>query len=335
MDSRTDTYPILLWGFGHMNKVVIKYAQEKGHTIVGVIGHHDIGKDAGEVAEIGAINVKISDEKDAVEVITKTKPRACILATRSTMADLAPTLRTLGSLGVNTITIGEEAFYAWNTSPKLSEEIDTLFKANNATFSGTGYQDVFWGYLATVVVGCTHKATKLECFTQYNVDDYGRALCEAHGVGLSKEEFAKNISENATPAYVWNSNEWICSALGWKIKKTSQVLLPTTADKEINSKSYGKTIPAGTATGMKAIVTTETEQGVTIETTMIGQVYYDDLEDVCSWTISGTPSTSIVSKKPDTVGITCASAVNRLKQLVESAPGYVTTDKFGPILYKH
>ncbi len=48
------------------------------------------------------------------------------------------------------------------------------------------------------------------------------ALCEAHGVGLSEEEFkSKFTAETAVPAYVWNSNEGLAARLGWKIIKTT------------------------------------------------------------------------------------------------------------------
>jgi len=320
-----------------MNKVCIRYVTEKGHTVVGVIGHHDIGKDAGEVAGFKKLDVAISDEKDVEKVIAETKPQVCLLATRSTMKDLEPALKVCGSHGIHALTIGEEAFYAWHTSPAICKELDELYKKNKCTFSGTGYQDVFWGLLPAAIVGASHKVTKLECFTQYNVDDYGKALCEAHGVGLSKEEFEKQITKNASvgPAYVWNSNEWICGRFGWKIKKTTQELLPTLQEHEIPSKSYGTAVKAGNATGMKAIVKTETTDGILIETTMVGQVYTGDLIDICTWNIHGEPNTEITVKRPATVELTCASIVNRISQVMHAHHGYVTSDKLGLIHWTH
>jgi len=94
------------------------------------------------------------------------------------MADTKDQLTVLGKAGVNVVSIGEEAFYAWNTSPDIIKELDTLFKENNCSFTGSGYQDVYKGYLAIALVGSAHKVTKLECFVQYNVDDYGVAVAE-------------------------------------------------------------------------------------------------------------------------------------------------------------
>ena len=50
---------ILFWGFGNMGKIFIKYAVERKLNIVGVIGHHHVGEDAGEVAGIGSIKIKV------------------------------------------------------------------------------------------------------------------------------------------------------------------------------------------------------------------------------------------------------------------------------------
>jgi 2,4-diaminopentanoate dehydrogenase len=147
---------------------------------------------------------------------------AAILATRSFLKDLAAPLRTLAQHKINVVTISEEAFYAWNTEPVLSQEIDTLFRNNAVSVTGTGMEDVYWCYLGALLVGCSLKVEKLVYYTQFNVDDYGMALCEAHGVGLTSEEFkAKFTPENAVPAYVWNSNEGLAARLGWKIVKTT------------------------------------------------------------------------------------------------------------------
>ncbi len=62
-------------------------------------------------------------------------------------------MRILARNKVNVITISEEAYFSWNTAPKLTDEIDQLFKDNGVTLSGTGYQDVYWGYLPCLLSG--------------------------------------------------------------------------------------------------------------------------------------------------------------------------------------
>ena len=86
------------------------------------------------------------------------------------------------------------------------------------------------------------------------------------------------------------------------------------------------TIPAGYATGMAALVTTETEEGIVIESECVGKVYAPGEEDRNDWTLMGEPDTQVVITRPATVGLTCATIVNRIPDLINAAPGYVTTD---------
>ena len=58
-----------LWGFGGMNKIMLGYLKEKGYKVVAVFGHHDIGKDSGEVSGDNINGVKISHPSDADQVL--------------------------------------------------------------------------------------------------------------------------------------------------------------------------------------------------------------------------------------------------------------------------
>ena len=100
------------------------------------------------------------------------------------------------------------------------------------------------------------------------------------------------------------------------------------------SSTLGMTVKAGDATGMSAVVTTETEEGITIESECIGKVYAPDEFDKNEWTIYGEPETTIVVAKPATVELTCASVVNRIPDVINSKPGYVPTCEFGELNYK-
>ena len=76
-----------LWGFGNMNKIIIKYLLEKDYEVVVVIGRHDIGKDAGTIAGIEPLGVHISDPKDASNAIQAAKPALMIMATNDSLTN--------------------------------------------------------------------------------------------------------------------------------------------------------------------------------------------------------------------------------------------------------
>ena len=263
--------------------------------------------------------------------------------------DVKEALLTCAKCGVNAITTCEEAFYPMNSNPNLTKEIDELAKKNNCTITGSGYQDAYWGNLIATIVGSSHKITKIKGSSSYNVEDYGIALAKAHGAGLTKEEFEKQVasadeisdeerqkvieSGNYAPSYMWNVNGWLCDKLGLTVVSQRQKCVPQFNDYDIESSTLGMTVKTGMATGMSAVVTTETKEGITLETECIGKVYNKDEVDRNAWTICGEQDTTMVIEKPDTVRLTCATVVNRIPDVIAAPAGFVPTSRMGELKY--
>ena len=342
---------VFQYGCGKMSVYAMRYVLENGGQIVGAVDINPdvIGKDIGEVIGTEKIGIMVHDAKDAEKLLTELKPDAAIVTTMSLLADLEDALMICAKCGVNAITTCEEAFYPMNSNPNLTKKIDELAKANNCTITGSGYQDAFWGNLITTLVGASHNVTKIKGSSSYNVEDYGIALAKAHGAGLTKEEFEKEmasadeISEEErnkviesgeyAPSYMWNVNGWLCDKLGLTPIKQTQKCVPQFNDYDIESSTLGMTVKAGIATGMSAVVTTETKEGITLETECIGKVYNKDEFDRNEWTVYGEPDTTLVIEKPATVELTCATIVNRIPDLIKAAPGFVPTSRMGELKY--
>ncbi len=342
---------IFQYGCGKMSVYTMRYVLENGAQIVGAVDINPtvIGKDIGEIMGTDDTGVKVEDVSKAEELLTTLKPDCVIVTTMSLLADVKDALLTCAKCGVNAITTCEEAFYPMNSNPTLTKEIDALAKENNCTITGSGYQDAYWGNLIATIVGSGHKITKIKGSSSYNVEDYGIALAKAHGAGLTKEEFAEQVasvdeisdeerqkvieSGDYAPSYMWNVNGWLCDKLGLKVVSQRQKCVPQFNDYDIESSTLNMTVKAGMATGMSAVVTTETEEGITLETECIGKVYNKDEFDRNAWTICGEQDTTMVIEKPDTVRLTCATVVNRIPDVIASEAGFVPTSRMGELKY--
>lgn len=341
------------YGCGKMSKFTMRYALEKGLKILGAfdIDKSKVGKDISSIIDCEKpLNIKIKDAKDFDEFLQKHEVDIAVITTTSIFAENYPIYEICAKNGVNAISTCEEAFYAQNSNPKLSKKLDKIAKETGCTICGSGYQDVFWGNLISVLGGATHKIKTIKGKSSYNVEDYGISLAKVHGAGLSPEEFEKEIASadeisdeerkklisagKFSPSFMWNVNGWLCSKLGLHITKQTQKSVPQIATEDIYSSTLDMTIPKGYCTGLSAVVTTETKEGTTIISECIGKVYNKDEFDCNDWTIEGEPTTRVVIERPQTAELTCATVINRIPEVLVAEPGYTTTEQMPENIYK-
>ncbi len=339
-------------GCGKMSKFTMQYALDKGSDIVLAFDVNDeiIGRDIGSIMETENKGVTVENVSVMESRLKEVKPDIAIVTTMSLLNDLEEVLRTCIRSGVNVVTTCEEAFFASNSNPTLFQELDSLAKANNVTVTGCGYQDIFWGGLISNLAASTHKITKIKGSSSYNVEDYGIALAKAHGAGLTLDEFDKEVASvdrmsdderekliterRYSPSYMWNVAGWLIDKLGLHLKSITQQCIPKTNEEDIYSSTLDMTIKAGDATGMSAVVTALTEEGITIEAECIGKVYSKEEFDVNEWTIEGEPNTTMVINKPCTVELTCADIVNRIPDVINARSGFVPTSQMPELKYR-
>lgn len=341
------------YGCGKMSKFTMRYALEKGLKILGAfdIDKSKVGKDISSIIDCEKpLNIKIKDAKDFDEFLQKHEVDIAVITTTSIFAENYPIYEICAKNGVNAISTCEEAFYAQNSNPKLTKKLDKIAKETGCTICGSGYQDVFWGNLISVLGGATHKIKTIKGKSSYNVEDYGISLAKVHGAGLSPEEFEKEIASadeisdeerkklisagKFSPSFMWNVNGWLCSKLGLHITKQTQKSVPQIATEDIYSSTLDMTIPKGYCTGLSAVVTTETKEGTTIISECIGKVYNKNEFDCNDWTIEGEPTTRVVIERPQTAELTCATVINRIPEVLVAEPGYTTTEQMPENIYK-
>lgn len=339
-------------GCGKMSKYIMKYIYDLGGIVVGAVDINKdiIGNDIGKIMETDAKEIIINDAQKLDTLLKDTKPDIAVITTLSYLNDIEDLIRTCIMNGVNVITSAEECFYAESSNPTLYKELNILAKSYGVTITGCGYQDIFWGNLITNLAASTHNITKIKGSSSYNVEDYGLALAKAHGAGLSIEKFTATIasSDNISDeerhklimerkfnaSYMWNAASWIADKMHLTPIRITQKCVPTTSTEDLFSNTLNMNIQKGFATGMSAITTLETKEGIIIEAECIGKIYSENDYDKNEWTIYGEPNTTLTINKPDTVKLTCADIVNRIPDVILASPGFIPTCDLKEATYK-
>lgn len=336
-------------GCGKMSAYTMRYVLERGGELVGAydVVEAVIGKDVGEIIGCAPLGVKVEHVRDLDKSLKRVKPDIAVITTRSLIASIKPELEILAKNHVNAVSICEELFYGWDSNPQVAAELDRIAKENGVTITGSGYQDVSWGSMPLALAATAATVKKIHGISSYDLEDYGLETASQHGAGLTMAEFNEKIIKNNTvtdeqyralaakgeflPGYMWPVNAWIASGLGLHVTKRYQTGEATTHGADLYSKTLGRTIPAGDATGLKTVTTFETEEGIDIVTECIGAVFAEDEFDVNDWRIEGEPNMRFVMERPATVEMTCACAVNRLPDVIAAEPGYVTSEKMADL----
>lgn len=339
-------------GCGKMSAYTMRYVLERKGQLVGAydVRAELVGKDVSEIIGGAPIGVKVEHIDQLDESLKRVQPDIAVITTQSLIASIYPLLEVLAKNHVNAVSICEELFYAWDSNPGVSQKIDALAKQYGVTITGSGYQDVSWGSMVTALAATAASIDTIHGISSYNLEDYGLETAAMHGAGLSTAKFEKKILEvnNVTaeeqnrliaagkflPGYMWPVNGWVASALGLHVTEISQRAEATTYVADLYSNTLKKTIPAGEPTGLRTIVTSKTQEGITIITECIGRVFSPDEKDVNEWLIKGEPDMRFVMENPATVEMTCACAVNRLPDIVAAEPGYVTSEKMQDLKFR-
>lgn len=114
---------IAQYGCGKMSHYLMRYVLEKGGELVAAFDMNPamIGTDIGTHLGMEKLGITISDAKDASEILSKEKPDVCIIATRSTMAELKEAFSVCAQNGINAISTCEEHSIRGTLQKKLQK----------------------------------------------------------------------------------------------------------------------------------------------------------------------------------------------------------------------
>lgn len=326
------------YGLGAIGKISARFCLAKGAELVAAFARssEQVGTDAGEILGIGPIGTPVSHSDRLEEVLIRTRSDIVVFSTKSHLADIREAALICLRNKVNVLDIGENAFWPWTEEPDIAAELDAAAKEYGVTISASGCPDVCWGTLITTFAASCNKLTKIRCDSFLNLESYNADyMFEYHGVGLTLAEFEEKFgsaviteTDGRLPCLPGDQNAWLCSKLGLTVTSQTMQYIPIVRETDFNSKSFGRVIKAGELEGLGQLCRTETAEGVVIELMMGGKTDVTGVDEHTVWTLEGEPTSTLVWDNPDTYGLTCANAVNRIPQVINAAPGYQTTDRF-------
>ncbi len=326
---------VVIYGAGTMGLLATRLLTEKGVQIVGAIARSDAkrGVDLGTLAGMDPLGVEI--DTDAERVLSSVRPDVVMLATASFIPEIYDQLVMCIEAGANVLTISEETFFPWNTSPTLTAQLDRLAKDRGVTITGGGHQDSFWIHQVAALMGASHSIETVRGVATWNADEYGADVVVSKHVGESLDEFERSSgSADAPPTYGRNVLGALAQASSLTPVRWEATVRPVVVDHDRPSQALDRTLTAGTVLGYTDVDTMHTAEGPVFTFEMSGYVYGTDESDKNEWTITGEPDLFLANGVVPSYTTTCTQWVNRLPDVINARPGVVTVDQMPPLSYR-
>ena len=326
----------VVYGVGSMNSVATRMMLEKGVDIVGALARspEKVGRDLGEVAGLG-FETGVTVEDDPDRVLSSRQADIAVIAVASYMSDMYEHLRRCAEHGVNAVTIAEEALYPWNSSPMATAELDHIARRHGVTLTGTGHQDVYWVNLVSMVLATAHRIETVTGRASWNVDDFGPEVAKDQRVDTSVEDFDRWLAEaDRPPSFGRNTLGALVEDLGLSVAAQESTTRPEVAKQRVPSKSLGMTVDTGRVIGFTDVDTVRSHEGVTLTFEMTGRLYLEGEADINDWTVTGEPELRLLNPAVPTGVTTCTQLVNRIPDVINAPPGFITIEKLPRLRYR-
>jgi 4-hydroxy-tetrahydrodipicolinate reductase len=326
----------VVYGVGRMGSIMTRLMLDKGVDIVGAISRSPdkVGKDLGEVAGLG-FETNVIVENDAQTVLGTRAPDIAVVAVSSYMVDMFEHFRVCAANGVNAVSLSEESLYPWRTSPMATAELDKLAKDNGVTITGTGHNDVYWMNIVSLMMGTAHRVDSVVGKASWNVDDYGPEVARDQRVGDTPDEFKVFLeSAQRPPTFGRNSLDALAADIGLTATSIEVSTRPEVAETDMYCRTLDLKVPAGNIVGFTDIDTIRTAEGPSLTFEMTGCVYAEGQKDNNDWVILGEPDLYLSNPAVPTQMSTCAQLVNRIPDVINAEPGFVTVDRLPKLRYR-
>jgi hypothetical protein len=329
---------VVVYGVGAMGSILTRLLMDKGANLVGAVARSPlkVGRDLGDVAGLG-VELGVSVDDDAETVLAQAHADVAVVAVSSYLETMYEHFRTCIEHGANVVTIEEESFFPWSTAPSLARRLDELAKRHGVTIMGSGAQDVYWMTLPCALMGAAHRVDSVHGRTTWNVDDYGPEVAAHVHAGATLEEFETHVAAHGWPSFVVrNTVDALVADAGLTADGVSTSVRPVLADTDTASSSLGRVIAAGDVLGVVDTVTITSREGPSFTFEQTGCVYGPGESDLNEWIVRGEPEElRLRNDRVPTRLATCTQVINRIPDVINAPPGFVTAAELPRPRYRH
>lgn len=222
-----------LYGFGSINRLLTKYAIQRGYEIVGAvdIDENIVGRDIGEILGLGKVGVKVSKDPE-----TLSGSEIVFHATGSYLDRVYPQVLKSIELGANVISTCETLAYPYYRYPTLARLIDDYAKKRGVTVLGTGINPGF--LLDTLIVTLSTPLPWVNYIKATRVLDAGRrreSFRRKIGVGLEPGEVRRKLETGEFTGHVGYAESilLIADAGGVHLDRVHESQEPLVAEEDV------------------------------------------------------------------------------------------------------
>jgi 4-hydroxy-tetrahydrodipicolinate reductase len=231
-EIRMNNVKVIIWGFGAMGTGMARMlAKKKGIDIVGVCDHHQ-GRPGREIHDYLGIdrgsNPSVIIKENMDDVLKEGSCDVILCTTDSFVKKAFPRLKYCLEKKVNVISTAEEMAFPAASNPELASELDKIARENGVSILGTGINPgLIMDLLVIMMTGCMTDVEHIEAKRVNSLSPFGPAVMREQGVGVTKDQFDKAVSEGTMAGHVGfhESISMIATALGWKVENFEQQIL--------------------------------------------------------------------------------------------------------------
>lgn len=331
---------VVLYGLGKIGRLAARLMIDKGVEIVAAIDRPGsasakLSRDLADVVGLPhPVGVIVSDDAD--RILSTVKAEIVFVAVRDDMQRMFPIYERCLRHGFNVVTVGSEASFSWRSAPERTETLHRLAISRGVTLCGTGNQDLFMVNAASMASGVCHRLDRITHVSLTDVNDFGAEVAAISHVGATLESYAQSAaaaSERGDNVYLyfWEN---LCADLGLEITDIRQRSEPLLHEKALYCQSLNLEVPPGRTVGTRSILELDTREGIALKGEYLLRLCAPDESQFKSWRLEGQPNLQLDFRDLNPGFTTVSQPVNRIPDIINSPPGYVTLEKLPKLKYR-